>query len=304
MIICALVQSWKQGRRICLAGRHSIEVLIPSEQNLQSCTWVFISGSFSQYACQILDSEQSVAEGTDSIPICEENSHSLGKPCANPDKTPSPSDQRKQAIIENNSSQSEGCTSRDSRASASEFERDWRLLPQMRSSSVVEETHWWRDFVCSCCLQVEPRRLVYKPIKTYKTSPPRECSHQCSYDTKFRMQTSRWAQGTRNWHSSCRRPTSEIVEALILESRWEGVNPPKNRDVVSLRIWGEKYSLGRRNLRYSAEIEQLELIEQFEFYCSSPRVRVSQGKSAYSISLWEDTQHIQELLTAVVNQRV
>ena len=56
-----------------------------------------------------LDLEQFVAGGTDNIP-CEVNSHSQGKPCANPDKAQSPSDQRK-AIIEKNSIQSGCCTS-------------------------------------------------------------------------------------------------------------------------------------------------------------------------------------------------
>ena len=42
-----------------------------------------------------------VAEGTGNISSCEENSHSQWKPCANPDKAQSPSDQRKTVIIEN-----------------------------------------------------------------------------------------------------------------------------------------------------------------------------------------------------------
>ena len=63
-----------------------------------------------QYASQILDLEQFVAEGTGNISSCEENSHSQWKSCAHPDKAQSPSDQRKNVIIEKPRFQSESCT--------------------------------------------------------------------------------------------------------------------------------------------------------------------------------------------------
>ena len=63
-----------------------------------------------QYASQILDLEQFVAEGTGNVSSREENSHSQRKSCANPDKGQSLSDQRKNVIIEKPRFQSESCT--------------------------------------------------------------------------------------------------------------------------------------------------------------------------------------------------
>ena len=39
----------------CLSGLHSLNVLMPSKQNLQKSSWVLISGVLSQYASQILN---------------------------------------------------------------------------------------------------------------------------------------------------------------------------------------------------------------------------------------------------------
>ena len=93
-----------------LSGPHSIEVLIPSKQNLQTCS------------CVLIDLEQFIAEDAERIPSCEKDSHSQARPCAsneqtdqhphsemthshgtpyaNPDSAQPPGDQRKQAILD------------------------------------------------------------------------------------------------------------------------------------------------------------------------------------------------------------
>ena len=95
----ARVQSCIQRQRSC-QGLHSIEVVIPSKQNLHTCSWVLISRGLNQYIFQVLDLQQSVAEETERTPPGEEGSHSEERPCANPTKLQPPSDQRKQAIID------------------------------------------------------------------------------------------------------------------------------------------------------------------------------------------------------------
>ena len=69
-----------------LSGPHSIEVLIPSKQNLQTCS------------CVLIDLEQFIAEDAQ-LPHSE-MTHSHGTPCANPDSAQPPGDQRKQAILD------------------------------------------------------------------------------------------------------------------------------------------------------------------------------------------------------------
>ena len=70
-----------------------------TETALPKLFWCTHQEGVEQVRFSILDLEQFVAGGTDNIP-CEENSHSQGNPCKNPDKAQSPSDQRKKAIIE------------------------------------------------------------------------------------------------------------------------------------------------------------------------------------------------------------
>ena len=59
---------------MCLEGLHSQEVLTPSTENLYSYSRVLTSRGMNQYAFEILDLEQFVAEETDNILLCEGNS--------------------------------------------------------------------------------------------------------------------------------------------------------------------------------------------------------------------------------------
>ena len=101
-----------------LSGLYSIEVLIPSKQNLHYCSWVLISRGFYQYAShnwfwgKSLRKKQSaftprgrfsrrdLARTTNKrtkFLHCAKT-HSQGTPCTNAPKVQAPSDQKKQAI--------------------------------------------------------------------------------------------------------------------------------------------------------------------------------------------------------------
>ena len=132
-----LVQSWKQQQKIYLAGLDSTEVLVPSTENLNNYAHQWEN----QYASQILDLEHFVAEGTGNISSCEENSHRQWKSCANPDKAQSPSDQRKNVIIEKPRYQSESCTFTQRRPSVIPMEG---LKPISKKAQTPTRTPCWR----------------------------------------------------------------------------------------------------------------------------------------------------------------
>ena len=100
-----------------LSGLYSIEVLIPSKQNLHYCSWVLISRVFYQYAShnwfwgKSLRKKQSaftprgrfsrrdLARTTNKrtkFLHCAKT-HSQGRPCTNPTKVQAPSDQKKKS---------------------------------------------------------------------------------------------------------------------------------------------------------------------------------------------------------------
>ena len=87
------------------------------KKDLPNYSWVLISSGLDQSASQTLDLERFVAEEAEHDLLCEEDSHSQGKPCASSaqqdqkahsqgrpcaylSKVPKPSDQSKQIIIE------------------------------------------------------------------------------------------------------------------------------------------------------------------------------------------------------------
>ena len=188
-----------------MSGRYSVEVLIPSKQSVHTCSGLLINRGFNQYASQIPILEQFVAEEAERSPLYEEDfhsqvrpcaskehwtkfptekTHSAGRPCANPAEVQPPSDQRKQAMMDNATIPVKAAPPRGGPPVIPTEETRWFAIQvsevRSQSEAAVEEG---TDFV----LRHEPRLRekdggVHWPNLMPRIDDPHLTTRSCNFD--------------------------------------------------------------------------------------------------------------------------